>query len=49
MHSVLITIEIGVGLTGIGMFFMILGVLMLFDGGLIAIGNVSTQYLYAYE
>jgi hypothetical protein len=32
--------KIGVGLTGFGMFFMILGILLLFDGGFLAIGNV---------
>lgn len=34
-------IEIGVGLTAFGLFFMMMGVMMLFDGGLMAIGNVS--------
>jgi hypothetical protein len=33
-------VEIGVGLTAFGLFFMMMGVLMLFDGGLMAIGNV---------
>ncbi|KAI7867149.1 vesicle transport protein [Spinellus fusiger] len=32
--------KIGVGLTAFGLFFMLLGVMMLFDGGLLAIGNV---------
>jgi hypothetical protein len=32
--------EIGLGLTGFGIFFTILGMLMLFDKGLIAMGNV---------
>jgi hypothetical protein len=34
-------IEIGVGLTAFGLFFMLMGVMMFFDGGLLAIGNVS--------
>ncbi|KAI9015244.1 vesicle transport protein [Phycomyces nitens] len=32
--------KIGVGLTAFGLFFMLLGVMMFFDGGLLAIGNV---------
>lgn len=32
--------EIGVGLTAFGLFFMLMGVMMLFDAGLLAIGNV---------
>ncbi|KAG2189982.1 hypothetical protein INT46_003171 [Mucor plumbeus] len=32
--------KIGVGLTAFGLFFMAIGVMMLFDGGLMAIGNV---------
>jgi hypothetical protein len=35
-------IEIGVGLTAFGLFFMMMGVMMLFDAGLMAIGNVRT-------
>ncbi|KAI8911510.1 vesicle transport protein [Gorgonomyces haynaldii] len=34
------TQKIGVGLTGFGVFFMILGILMFFDPGFIAIGNI---------
>lgn len=36
----LLSVEIGVGLTAFGLFFMLMGVLMFFDGGLLAIGNV---------
>jgi hypothetical protein len=35
-----ITIEIGIFLTAIGLFFTLLGVLLLFDRGFLAIGNV---------
>jgi hypothetical protein len=37
-----VSIEIGVGLTAFGLFFMMMGVMMLFDAGLMAIGNVRT-------
>jgi hypothetical protein len=37
------TLEIGVGILSFGIFFMFLGVLMLFDSGLLAIGNVTIQ------
>ena len=32
--------EIGIGLTGAGLLFMMLGVVMFFDKGLLAMGNV---------
>ncbi|KAL1924813.1 uncharacterized protein VTP21DRAFT_4467 [Calcarisporiella thermophila] len=32
--------KIGVGLTAFGLFFMLMGVVMFFDGGLLAIGNI---------
>lgn len=33
--------EIGIGVTGFGMFFLFFGVILFFDKGLLAIGNVS--------
>jgi hypothetical protein len=33
--------EIGIGLAGFGFFFVTLGIVFLFDKGLLAIGNVS--------
>jgi hypothetical protein len=40
MGTINILLEIGVLLTGIGLFFTCLGVLLFFDRGLLAIGNV---------
>lgn len=37
--------EIGVGLAGFGISFIILGILLLFDKGLLAIGNVSIMFV----
>lgn len=37
-----------VGLTSFGAFFMMLGVIMFFDGALCALGNVSPFYHYFY-
>ena len=34
-------LEIGVGLAGFGVAFLFLGMLLLFDKGLLAVGNVS--------
>lgn len=35
--------EIGVALTAFGTLFMVLGVLLFFDGGLLAVGNVRSN------
>ena len=40
-------VEIGVGLLAFGLSFMILGVLLLFDKGLIAIGDVLLFDLFS--
>jgi hypothetical protein len=34
--------EIGLGLTGFGVLFSLLGIIMLFDKGFLAMGNVIT-------
>ena len=34
--------EIGIGLTGAGLLFMLLGMMMFFDKGLLAMGNVRS-------
>jgi hypothetical protein len=36
--------EIGLGLTGFGCFFFFMGVLLLLDRSLLAMGNVRVQY-----
>ncbi|KAB0792299.1 hypothetical protein PPYR_14258 [Photinus pyralis] len=40
MFEITDTQKIGVGLAGFGMFFLFLGVLMLFDKSLLALGNI---------
>jgi len=36
--------EIGVGLAGFGISFLFLGIILFFDRGLLAIGNVSIAF-----
>ena len=42
-YSNFIKLEIGIGLSGFGTFFVTLGVLFLFDKGLLVIGNVRVK------
>lgn len=35
-------LEIGIGVTGFGLVFLFLGMMLFFDRGLLAIGNVGT-------
>lgn len=39
--------EIGVGLAGFGIAFLFMGMLMFFDKGLLAIGNVSVNDIFS--
>ena len=41
-------LEIGVGLAGFGVAFLFLGMLLLFDKGLLAVGNVSSLVINLY-
>ena len=36
-----LVLEIGIGVTGFGLLFLFLGMMLFFDRGLLAIGNVS--------
>jgi hypothetical protein len=39
--------EIGIGLIGVGLMFILLGVMLFLDSALIAMGNVRLQHLPA--
>lgn len=41
--------EIGVGITGFGIFFILFGTLLYFDSVLLAFGNVSPPALYPHS
>ena len=46
-YRILSFAEIGIGVTGFGVFFLFFGVIFFFDKGLLAIGNVSRlQHLF---
>lgn len=41
LSTLILILEMGVGLAGFGISLLILGVILLFDKGLLAIGNVG--------
>lgn len=45
ISSLLFSTEIGLGLSGFGVLFSFLGIIMLFDKGFLAIGNVRFTFL----